>query len=115
TVGFSLACVATLVIAPIARGHYFVLLLPGTMFVPVWLLREGRARWALWLAIVPPALTLLHYTLIDFTGRVGLLGIGTTLWYTAACLVVLRTASAEEVRTIAGPLVSDDSQRRVAA
>ena len=116
-VGFSLACVATLVIAPIARGHYFVLLLPGTMFLPVWLLRKGRSRWATWLAIAPPVLKLLHYTLIDFTGRVGLLGIGTMVWYTAACLVVLRTESAEEMQTVtfARSHAADDSQRRVAA
>ncbi len=115
TVGFSLACVATLVIAPIARGHYFVLLLPGTMFLPVWLLKEGRTRWATCLAIAPPVLTLSHYTLMDFTGRVGLLGIGTMVWYTAACLVVLRTASAKEaqVLTFARPRVANDSHRRM--
>jgi len=117
TVTFSLACVATLVIAPIARGHYFVLLLPGTMFVPAWLLREGRARWATVLAILPPVLTLAHYTLMDFTGRIGVLGIGTMLWYTAACLVVLRTSAVAEaqVLTIDWPRASNELQRRKAA
>jgi len=85
---FGLACVSTLFLAPIARGHYYVLLLPAVLFTGAWLARQGHGQWALAAAAVPAGLSLTHYILLDVAGRVGLLGIGTTLWYTAACIAL---------------------------
>ena len=39
--GFGLACVATLVISPVARAHYFVLVFPAVIFLSLWLVAAG--------------------------------------------------------------------------
>ena len=80
-----LACVATLVVSPVARGHYFVLFLPAALFVPLWLLQCGKPRAAFRAAVVPAVLVAVHYVLLKYAGRIGVLGIGTTLWYFAEC------------------------------
>jgi hypothetical protein len=90
---FGLACVSTLILSPIARGHYYVLLFPATMFVSAWLVRQRRPGWAVCSAVVPAALTVAHYTLLGVAGRIGLLGIGTTVWYVAACVAIVRMTS----------------------
>lgn len=87
---FGLGCVGILVISPVSWGHYFMLLAPGILLVPVWLLERGWARAACWLAAVPPVLSILHYSLLDLVGRMGLLGLGTAGWLLAACILVLR-------------------------
>jgi hypothetical protein len=89
--GFGLAGVATLIAAPIARGHYFVLLLPAVLFLPAWLLHEGRPRAARLLAWTPAVLILAHYALLNVVGRVGLLGNGLALWYVVAVGLFLQT------------------------
>ncbi len=43
---FGLCSVATLVVAPIARAHYFVLLVPAIPLVPLWFARAGQAKFA---------------------------------------------------------------------
>jgi hypothetical protein len=87
---FGLACVSTLVLGRIARAHYFVLLLPAVMFVAAWLWRDGRRRAALAMAIVPAALSVVHYVLLDYAGRVGVLGLGTAVWYATGCTMLIR-------------------------
>jgi hypothetical protein len=82
---FGLACVATFIVSPVARGHYFVLFLPAVLFVPLWLLQSGQPREAIRAALVPALLVVLHYTLLKYAGRIGVLGLGTTLWYFAEC------------------------------
>jgi len=92
--GFGLACAATLVISPIARAHYFVLLLPVLPLLPRYLAGKNRTRAAFWLAAVPVALMLAHYLFLNFAGRIGLLGIGTAVWYAVASVMLIRTAGA---------------------
>ncbi len=87
---FGLACVSTLVLGRIARGHYFVLLLPAAMFTSAWLMENGRRRAGLATAIVPAALSIAHYVLLDYAGRIGVLGLGTAMWYAAACIMLIR-------------------------
>ncbi len=89
TVGFALACVSTLVIAPVARGHYYMLFLPAVLFLTVWLLRQHRPRTAVCFAVLPAAIVLAHYAAIDYAGRIGLLGLGTALWFTSAAMILL--------------------------
>lgn len=93
---FGLAAAATLIVAPIARAHYFVLLLPGTLFVPALLLRAGRPRMAGLVAWMPAVLSLVHYAAMDIVGRVGLLGNGITLWYLIAVFGTLQCVSRRE-------------------
>lgn len=87
---FGLACVATLILSPIARVHYFVMLWPAVLFVPAWLLDLGRWRQAVAFAVAPAALVIVYYASIKSTGRVGMLGLGVTLWYTLACITLAR-------------------------
>jgi hypothetical protein len=85
-----LAGVATLVVSPVSRGHYYVFWVPAVVFVPFWLRQIGRPRAAIVFAAVPAALTFLHYALLPYAGRVGLLGLGMTVWYFAACSWIWR-------------------------
>jgi hypothetical protein len=98
---FGLACAATLVVFSIARAHYYVMLLPAVTFVSLWLLANGRRRLAVTLAIVPCVLVIGHYAFISVAGRLGWLGLGTTLWYLAACgaLLAPRRAAAQTAVT----------------
>ena len=89
--GFALSCVAMLVVSPVARGHYFMLVAPATLLVPLWLDRHDRPRAAFVVAVVVPALSMLHYALLPYAGRIGLLGLGTTGWLMAATVLLART------------------------
>jgi len=86
--GFGLACAVLLVVSPVARNHYFVLLTPAALFVPVWLNYQGRRRAAVALAVVPAVLIVLQYVLLSHVGRIGLLGLGTTGWVMAAMVLM---------------------------
>lgn len=91
---FGLACVATLVVSPVSRGHYFVFWLPSVVFVPLWFLRIGDRQKALVAAVIPAVLTAIHYVLLDYAGRAGLLGLGTTAWYFGSSWMIWRTRAA---------------------
>jgi hypothetical protein len=98
--GFGLACAAMLVISPVSRNHYFVLLLPAVLFVPLWLNQRGRRRAAIFLTMVPIALILLQYLLMPYVGRVGLLGLGLTGWLMAAMILIDRTSRSQLATTV---------------
>jgi hypothetical protein len=89
--GFALGCVAMLAVSPVARGHYFLMLAPAVLLLPLWLIRYGRPRAAAAMASVLPTLCLLHYVLLPLTGRIGLLGLGTAAWLMAAMVMIDRT------------------------
>ncbi len=90
-VGYSLACVAMLIVSPVARGHYFLLVAPAVLFAPLWFLRSGRPRVGLTLAALPPLLLLMHYVLLSSAGRIGLLGLGIAVWWMAAVVLMVRS------------------------
>jgi chromate transport protein ChrA len=108
--GFGLACVLIVIFARVARAHYFVLLFPAVIFVGIWLLRAQRPKWAACFVLLPGLLTLAHYALTDIVGWIGLLGIGTTLWYLAACVTLIRLSSrkASRATTDAEWIVDED-------
>jgi hypothetical protein len=85
---FGLASTATLAISPISWGHHYVMWLPGLVFVPHWLWQTGRRALAIGLAETACVLVVAHYVVLDHSGRVGLLGIGATIWYAAATVSV---------------------------
>ncbi|HEV3004493.1 MAG TPA: glycosyltransferase 87 family protein [Pirellulales bacterium] len=87
--GFGLACVATLVVSPVARGHYFMLWLPGVIAAPIWLWRHDCRRASLAVAAVPAILTLSHYLFMPTMGRIGALGLGTAIWFLATVWCML--------------------------
>jgi hypothetical protein len=102
---FGLACVAMLVVSPVARGHYFMLELPAVLFVSLWAWKYKGVSWAVLCASVPAALSVMHYTFITFpqmfgplkTGTLflGTLGIGTALWYLVMSCILILSSPAE--------------------
>lgn len=96
---FGLACVATLIVSPVSRGHYFVLMLPAVLLVPVWFEARELHNQARWAAFGPVALSWLHYVLLDWTGRMGVLGIGTTVWYFTIVVWTVRALHATSTET----------------
>jgi hypothetical protein len=87
---FALACVATLVVCPVARGCYYLLFLPAIPFVSGRLLQLGMPRRAQLFAWLPVAFIWFHYLLLPTSGRIGLLGLGATAWFLASCLLLDR-------------------------
>jgi hypothetical protein len=88
---FGLACVLIQAISPVFRGHYFMLWLPAAWLVPCSCWRAGRMNWAIGLAVAPCLLVWAHYLLLEWSGRVGLLGLGTAVWFAAATVAVIRS------------------------
>jgi len=113
-----LGCVATLVVSPVARGHYFLLYLPAVLFGGLWMRRERCERVALRFAGVPMFLCVIHYTALNTAGRIGLLGIGTALWFFTACVTVLvvaaRGAQIQRDDVPAGIAIQEDRRRAAA-
>jgi hypothetical protein len=80
---FGMACIGMLILSPIGRGHYYMEELPALVCVPIWFARRGELRWAWAAMVIPASLCVAHYVLMSITGRIGLLGIGTSVWYLA--------------------------------
>jgi hypothetical protein len=91
--GFGLACAALLVVSPVARNHYFLLIAPAVLFLPLWFVRRGHPQAATILAVIPGILIGVHYLFMAYVGRVGILGLGTTGWLLAAMVLMDRAAS----------------------
>jgi hypothetical protein len=89
---FSLACVATLVVCPVARACYYVLFLPAIPYVVGRLVLLGQPRRAAFFALLPVALVWSHYVILSATGRTGLLGLGATVWFLGSCVLLERRA-----------------------
>jgi hypothetical protein len=87
--GFGLACCATLLVSPLAWGHYFMVELPALLCVPMWLGRRGMARTARAAAVIPVILAWSYYVAMPYVGGVGILGIGTAAWFLFACGLML--------------------------
>jgi hypothetical protein len=116
---FGLACVATLVVSPVARGHYFMLMAPAVPLVPLWLHRQGRPRLALICGVAPAVLITLHYVALDPLARLGLLGLGTAAWYGSTGVALLfaspaTAAAADEFATTLLPFRPKERLRRAA-
>jgi len=86
---YSLAICATLIVSPLAWGHYYMALVPAVFCVPVWLLGRGMERLARVVGVVPPILSWSYYVGMPYTGALGLLGLGTTAWFLGACGSIL--------------------------
>jgi hypothetical protein len=78
----------------------------------MWLIRNRKPRAAAWLAISPVALVLMHYFFMSTAGAIGTLGLGTAVWYVAACSAIIGTPTAAET---AETVLMDDPVLRQAA
>ena len=90
---FALACMLTLLISPLSWVHHYVLWLPALWFAPVWLWQQKRQCLAIGLAISACAMVWMHYLVLPVAGRLGLLGLGSTLWFAIITLALLRMNS----------------------
>ncbi len=94
-VAFAVANAATLLVVPIARGHYFMAIWPAAVWVPRWLMQsipvQSKFRFGLgWLTQIPPTLLMIHYLFERSVGGWGVLGVGIWMWFlllTGAILV----------------------------
>ena len=77
---FGLALMATLVVSPVVRTHYFLLIAPAVLLVPWQVHCAGHKRLAWCLAWVPTMLIVPQYLWPVAAGRMGWLGIGMTAW-----------------------------------
>jgi hypothetical protein len=86
---YSLAISATLVVSPLAWGHYYMALAPAVLCVPLWLTRRGMPKLAVFFAAIPPVLSWSYYLAMPYLGEMGLLGLGTAVWFMGACALIL--------------------------
>ena len=100
---FGLACVTMLVVSPVARMHYFMLVAPAMLYLPLWLDRQNYAWTAKIMAVVPIVLVNLQYVFLSQAGRVGLLGLGTTLWLLTAFALIARGSAATAAASMPKP------------
>ena len=96
-----------LVVSPVARGHYFMLMSLATCWCRSGSTSRGRTRAAAVMAGIPPALSVSHYAMLPLTGRIGLLGMGTAAWLMAALVLMARAD-----RSSAGLVGAGDIPRR---
>jgi hypothetical protein len=106
---FGLTCCATLLVSPLAWGHYFMAQLPALLCVPIWLGRRGLPRAARAAAVIPMVLSWSHYLAMPYLGEVGILGIGTTAWFSFACGLMLWAVLSGVGATLAHPWVPHDA------
>lgn len=91
---FALASALTLLISPLSWVHHYVIWLPALLLVPYLQITRGAPRLAAAMLSSAAGLVWLHYLAMDWTGRVGLLGLGTTVWFVAATTWVSRQSDA---------------------
>ena len=92
---FSLACMLTLLISPLSWAHHYVLWLPAVWLVPLWLWREDRRSLSVGLLVAASSLVWIHYLFLPVAGRIGLLGVGATVWFTIATAAMLQKSSTD--------------------
>jgi hypothetical protein len=86
---FGLACCATLVVSPLSWGHYYMAETLAVFLAPIWLLRRGKPAQAKIVAVIPPVLCWSHYLAMPYIGELGLLGLGTTVWFLGVCMLIV--------------------------
>ena len=113
-VGFAMACVGMLLVSPVAWTHYYMMVLPAALVVPLWLWRRGHLGVSRVMAIMPVVLVWSHYLAKRSAGSIGLLGLGTSAWFLAICAVVVwvRCREARRAELLPTPVRARSHQRR---
>lgn len=119
TLGLSSA--ACLIVSPMSRGHYFMMLLPAVLLTACWINSRPRTNMrsvvssalALW---TPAALVSLHYIfLYAGAGRVGLLGLGITAWFFAVAGNMLFASITESAAEPQAEEAQNETELKMAA
>jgi len=111
---YGLACLATVLVSPVAWSHYYVLWLPSLLFVPLWLMRQGQLRAARAVAAVPLGLIWAHYLAKPWPGQFGLLGLGTLTWFLAVVTlsILIRSYIPPHLTGTRGMIFHNPNRRR---
>lgn len=109
-----IGCVGTLVVSPVSRGHYFVMLAPALLLIPAWLRTVGYRGVADLTPFLPAAACVAHYLGLEFTGRIGLLGITTAVWSWAVLARVLWAPAQARAKNTEAPIDEHVLTRRAA-
>ena len=80
---------------PWRAGIIFCCTLPAVIYGGLWMRERRPEKSALWFAAVPMLLCLVHYLALKYAGRIGVLGIGTTVWFFVAADLCCRRVAAE--------------------
>jgi hypothetical protein len=113
-VGFAMACVGMLLVSPVAWTHYYMMILPATLVVPLWLWRRGHVASSRVMAVAPLLLVWAHYLAKGSVGPIGLLGLGTAAWFVAICVMMVRVRLLEGRRSRLATRSSRPFARRIA-
>jgi hypothetical protein len=109
---FGLGCLATTIVSPLSWGHHYVMAAPAMLFVPALLLQPGKQRAAMILAGSAAALCMSHYVALEVAGRIGLLGIGMSVWTVAAIVVTFAQVQRHALPVQMPELATKDAERR---
>ena len=112
-VGFAMACVGMLLISPVAWTHYYMMILPASLVVPLWLWKRGHLVSSRVMAITPVLLVWAHYLAKRSVGPIGLLGLGTAAWFVAICAMMVRVRLLEARRPKRLAIPRDHSERPI--
>ena len=111
---YGLACLATVLVSPVAWSHYYVLWLPSVLLVPPWLMRQGQLRAARAVAAVPLGLIWAHYLAKPWLGHFGFLGLGTLTWFLAVVTlsILIRSYIPPHLTGTRGMIFHNPNRRR---
>jgi len=111
---YGLACLATVLVSPVAWSHYYVLWLPSVLLMPPWLMRQGQLRAARVVAAVPLGLIWVHYLAKPWLGHFGFLGLGTLTWFLAVVTlsILIRSNIPTHLTGTRGMIFHNPNRRR---
>jgi hypothetical protein len=96
-------------VSPVAWTHYYSAWLLALLCTPLWFSHHRCPAIGKALGAFPAFLIWIHYLLMDFVGPLGLLGLGATVWFFAACGAIAWVEAHARIGTFAG--VAGDNSR----
>lgn len=87
---FGISCGLSLMVSPLSWGHHYTLMVPGALLVSIWAVDTLKLKTAMVLGSIPPILCWLHWTTLEMSAQLGLLGIGTALWLAVVLVLFQR-------------------------
>lgn len=85
-----LGAIGSVVFSPLSWGHHYGIIWPAVVFVPALWWARGLERRARGFAYAAAALSLAHYFFTGPLGSIGMLGIGSAVWFVGAIVMMPR-------------------------